>query len=171
MPVYRIAPAALLAAALCTPFHAQAADAPAGAGAQSQVQPQGQSASAASSLIAAAEAQLAEGKVDEAVATLTQAVAADPSSSLAHTRLGGAKILKQEYSAAIRDFRNALAADPNNADAFVGMAVAYLHSGDHALARAALGEAKRLAPAKGPEIDKVLDSLDRGETGDVPPGL
>ena len=51
--------------------------------------------------------------------------------------------------------------DPNNADAFVGMAVAYLHSGDYALARAALEEARRLAPEKGAQIDQVLAYLDR----------
>ena len=120
-------------------------------------------------MIAAGEAQLAEGKTEEAIATLEGAVAVDPRSTLAHTRLGGARLMHQEYGAAIQDFRNALAADPNNADAFVGMAVAYLHSGDYALARAALGEARRLAPAKAAEIDQVLSYLDRRESGEGPP--
>ena len=147
MPAHPVALAALLAAVLSVPLSASAADQP-------------QAVPDANALIAAGEAQLAEGKTDEAVATLERAVAADPGSSLAHTRLGGARLMRQEYSAAIQDFRNALAADANNADAFVGMAIAYLHSGDQALARAALEEARRLAPVKGPEIDKILRYLD-----------
>ena len=157
MPAHPVALAALLAAVLFVPLSSNAAD-------------QAQPTADAKALIAAGEAQLAEGKADEAVATLERAVAADPGSSLAHTRLGGARLMHQEYSAAIKDFRNALAADPNNADAFVGMAIAYLHSGDQALARAALEEARRLAPAKGPEIDRVLGYLDRREAVVTPPG-
>jgi Tfp pilus assembly protein PilF len=157
MPSHPIALAGLLTAVLSIPLQSIATDQP-------------QPIPDAKALIAAGEAQLAEGKADEAVATLERAVAAAPHSSLAHTRLGGARLMRQEYSAAIQDFRNALGADPNNADAFVGMAVAYLHSGDYALGRAALGEAKRLAPAKGPEIDQVFIYLDRREAGSEPPG-
>ena len=157
MPAHPVALAALLAAVLSVPLSSNAADQP-------------QPTPDAKALIAAGEAQLAEGKADEAVATLERAVAADPGSSLAHTRLGGARLMHQEYSAAIKDFRNALAADPNNADAFVGMAIAYLHSGDQALARAALEEARRLAPAKGPEIDKVLRYLDERAAVPAPAG-
>ena len=120
-------------------------------------------------LIATGEAQLAAGDAEAAVATLEQAVAADPTSSLARTRLGGARLMHQEYSAAIQDFRGALGADTNNADAFVGMAVAYLHSGEYALARAALGEARRLAPDKAAQIDQVLVNLDQREAGAAPP--
>jgi Tfp pilus assembly protein PilF len=157
MPAHPVALAALFAAVLFVPLSSNAADQP-------------QPAPDARALIAAGEAQLAEGKADEAVTTLERAVAADPGSSLAHTRLGGARLMHQEYSGAIKDFRNALAADPNNADAFVGMAIAYLHSGDQALARAALEEARRLAPAKGPEIDEVLRYLDERAAVPAPAG-
>jgi len=141
---------ALFAATLSLPLTAVVAD-------QSHASPD------IKSLIAAGEAQLAEGKVDEAIATLSNAVAVDPKSSQAYTRLGGARLVKQEFSAAIGDFRSALAADPNNADAFIGMALAYLHSADYALARAALGEARRLAPDKAPKIDEVLIYMDQRE--------
>jgi Flp pilus assembly protein TadD len=157
VPAHPAALAALLAAILSVPMSSTAAE-------------QAQPAPDAKALIAASEAELAQGKADEAVATLERAVAADPKSSQAHTRLGGARLMRQEYSAAIQDFRNALAADPTNADAFVGMAVAYLHSGDQALARAALEEARRLAPAKGPEIDRVLGYLDRRGGEEAAPG-
>jgi cytochrome c-type biogenesis protein CcmH/NrfG len=154
-----VALAAVLAAALSIPLQVRAADA-----AQPQTAPE------VKSLIAAGEAQLVEGKVDEAIATLSIAVAADPKSSQAYTRLGGARLVKQEFSAAIGDFRSALAADPSNADAFIGMALAYLHSADYALARAALGEARRLAPDKAAKIDEVLTYMDQREAGVAPPG-
>lgn len=158
MPTHPNILVALFAAALSLPLTAVVAD-------QSQASPD------IKSLIATGEAQLAEGKVDEAIATLSNAVAADPKSSQAYTRLGGARLVKQEFSAAIGDFRSALAADPNNADAFIGMALAYLHSADYALARAALGEARRLAPDKAPKIDEVLTYLDQREgSAGVPAG-
>jgi Tfp pilus assembly protein PilF len=155
----RAAWAAALAAILSIPLQVRADDA---------AQPQ--SAPGVKSLIATGEAQLAQGKVDEAIATLSSAVAVDPKSTQAYTRLGGARLVKQEFSAAIGDFRSALAADPNNADAFIGMALAYLHSADYALARAALGEARRLAPDKAPKIDEVLTYMDQreGEPGVQP---
>ena len=153
MSVHSFTLSTLLVAALALPLAAQAADeAPAPGVAQD---------SGVAALIATGEALLAAGESDAALATLDQAVAADPQSSIARTRLGGARLMRQEYSAAIEDFRGALAVDPNNADAFVGMAVAYLHSGDYTLARAALEEARRLAPEKGAQIDQVLVYLDR----------
>jgi cytochrome c-type biogenesis protein CcmH/NrfG len=154
VPARPIALAPLLAAPLSLPLQVQALDVP-----------QPQATADTKALIAAGEAQLGEGKVDEAIATLSNAVAADPKSSQAYTRLGGARLVKQEFSAAIGDFRSALAADPNNADAFIGMALAYLHSADYALARAALGEARRLAPDKAPKIDEVLTYMDQREGG------
>ncbi len=97
-----------------------------------------------------------EGRVADALSTLEQAVAADPKSSLAYTRLGGAQLLHQDHASAIGSFRQAIMLDGNNADAFVGMAMAYLHGGDYALARAALEEAKRIDPAKQAKIDEVI---------------
>ncbi|MEN8168346.1 MAG: tetratricopeptide repeat protein [Pseudomonadota bacterium] len=100
--------------------------------------------------------QTKAGKLDDALSTLQQAVTKDPTSSLAHSRLGGIRLLRQEYSAGIKDFQQAIMLDQNNASAFVGMAVAYLHMSQYSLARAALDEAAKIDPAKKPEIDKVL---------------
>ena len=58
-------------------------------------------------LIEQAEAQLERGETQTAIATLRQAIAADPSSSLAYTRLGGAYLLNQDYSSAIDQFQQA----------------------------------------------------------------
>lgn len=100
--------------------------------------------------------QTKSGNLDDALSTLQQAVSKDPTSSVAHSRLGGVRVLRQEYSAAIKDFQQAIMLDQNNSAAFVGMAVAYLHMSQYSLARAALDEAARIDPAKKPEIDKIL---------------
>jgi tetratricopeptide (TPR) repeat protein len=105
--------------------------------------------------------QTEAGKLDEAVQIIKQAIDKAPNSSLAYTRLGGVRVLRQEYSEGIKDFQQAIILDQNNASAFVGMAVAYLHMGQHNLAKAALDEAARIDPAKKPEIDKVLSWIDQ----------
>jgi Flp pilus assembly protein TadD len=106
-------------------------------------------------------AQTEAGKLEQAEQTLQLAIRKAPDSSLAYTRLGGVKVLRQEYAAGIQDFQQAIMLDRDNATAFVGMAVAYLHMGQQSLATAALHEAMRLDPAKKPEIDKVLAWIDQ----------
>lgn len=116
-------------------------------------------------LISQGEQHLKTGKVDEGLALFRKALEEEPSSSLAYTRIGGAQLLKQEYGPAIDSFRQAIVLEANNADAFVGMAMAYLHNGDYALARASLEEAKRIDPSKQTEIDNVIAYLDQREGG------
>jgi Tfp pilus assembly protein PilF len=116
-------------------------------------------------LIGRGEALMREGRLADALSTLEQAVAADPKSSLAYTRLGGAQLLHQDHASAIGSFRQAIMLDGKNADAFVGMAMAYLHGGDYALARAALEEAKRIDPAKQAKIDEVIAYINGREAG------
>ena len=118
-------------------------------------------------LIEQGQVQAREGKLDEALATLQRAVDSEPRSSLAYTRLGGVQVLRQEYGASIKSFQQAIMLDQGNADAFIGMAVAYLHTGQYQMAREALKEAGELAPAKKQEIGNVLAWLDQrsGETG------
>ena len=81
------------------------------------------------SLIKQGYEQTAAGDLDQALATLELAVEGDPDSSLARTRLGGVRILRQEYSASIKDFQQAIMLDNKNAVAFIGMSMAYLHMG------------------------------------------
>lgn len=111
-------------------------------------------------LILKGESQLKAGQIPEAISTLQEAVSKDPKSSLAYTRLGGAQILNQEYDAGIESFRRAIMLDAKNADAFVGMAVAYLHSDRYPLARAALEEAKRIDPSKREKVDELIGWID-----------
>ena len=132
-------PILLLSTALCLPIFAAAQD----------------------DLISKGEAQLAAGNIPEATATLEQAVKAEPHSALALTRLGGAQLLGQNYAAGIESFKQAISLDGNNADAFVGMAVAYIHTARYPLARAALEEAKRLDPTKTSDADELLAWIDK----------
>lgn len=116
-------------------------------------------------LLRQGERQLGEGRIAEALATLQRAVEQDPGSSLAFTRLGGAQVLDQQYAAGIDSFKRAIALDAENADAFIGMAIAYIHSARYSLARAALMEARELDPAKEGDIDKLIAWLDQRAGG------
>jgi len=118
-------------------------------------------ATEADALIRQGEAKLKEGKIPEALETLQQAVQANPRSSLAYTRLGGAQILSQDYAAGIDSFKQAIGLDANNADAFVGMAIAYIHGTRYPLARAALEQAKSIDPAKQEDVDELIAWIDK----------
>jgi Tfp pilus assembly protein PilF len=115
-------------------------------------------------LIQEGEAKLAAGDVDAGLALFEQAAAQDPKSSLVQTRIGGAHLLAQRHTQAVESFRQAIMLDGTNADAFIGMALAYLHQGDYTLARASLEEAKRIDPSKAPRVDEVIAYIDRRET-------
>jgi len=118
----------------------------------------------ADELISAAETQLSQQDIDGAIATLTRAVDADPKSTLAHTRLGGAYLMAQRYDNAIEEFQTSIALDADNAGAFIGLGVAYLHQGRSGQAKAALTEARRLAPDKAAEIDDLISNIERASS-------
>lgn len=105
------------------------------------------------------------GKLEEALNILQEAAEKDPNSSLVHTRMGGVRVLRKEYSAGIKDFQQAIMLDQQNTSAFVGMAVAYLHMGQYSLARASLEEARKIDPSKQTEIDKVMAWIDQRTDG------
>ena len=121
-------------------------------------------------LISKGEAQLQQGDLPSAIETLTAAVKREPGSSLARTRLGGAYLLDQQYTPAIDQFQQAISADADNAPAFIGMGIAYLHSGRFGLAKAALDEAKRIDPNKAKEIDEVQAKIDARMQSSTPAG-
>lgn len=113
------------------------------------------------SLIQQSYQQTTAGKLDDALLTLQQAAQEDPDSSLVHTRLGGIRVLRKEYSEGIKNFQQAIMLDQKNASAFVGMAVAYLHMGQYSLAQAALHEAGKLDPTKKTEISEVQNWIEQ----------
>lgn len=113
------------------------------------------------SLIEKGQEQAGQGRLDEALTTLNSAVEQHPESSLAYTRLGGVRVLRQEYSKSIESFQRAIMLDQSNANAFVGLAVAYLHLGQYTHAREALKQAEKLDASKKAEIGKLLAWIDK----------
>ncbi|NCA88227.1 MAG: tetratricopeptide repeat protein [Gammaproteobacteria bacterium] len=134
---------------------------PAGGQVQSPVQSPAQAESAGLGLLQRGEALLNEGKLPEAVAVLQEAVAAEPQSAQAFQRLGGAQLMSQDYAGSVESFQRAISLDATNAAAFVGMGMAFLHSGRFGQARAAMVEAKRLDPSKQAKLDEVIAWIDQ----------
>ena len=122
---------------------------------------QAQAGAGAPDLLQRGEALLNEGKLPEALAVLREAVAAAPQSSTAYQRLGGAQLMSQDYADSVESFQHAISLDATNAAAFVGMGMAYLHTGRFGQARAAMVEAKRLDPSKQDKIDEVIAWIDQ----------
>lgn len=125
-------------------------------------------ANAVGTLIEQAEVQLERGEIQDAISTLNDAIAADPSSSLAHSRLGGAYLLSQEYERAIEQFQRAISEDGESAGAFIGLGLAYLHLKQAGPAKAALTEARRLAPDKRADIDALLERIEQAASAHHP---
>jgi tetratricopeptide (TPR) repeat protein len=101
------------------------------------------------------------GDLSQAHAKLMKAIETDPQSSFAYTRLGGVELLQRDYLSGIKRFHQAIRLERNNADAFVGLAIAYLHLGRYTLAREALKEAEKLGPSKQQDIKKLMAWLDQ----------
>ena len=135
--------------------------APAGVRAGVAVPSPAQAENAAPGLLQRGEALLNEGKLPEAVAVLREAVAAEPQSAQAFQRLGGAQLMSQDYAGSVESFQRAISLDATNAAAFVGLGMAYLHSGRFGQARAAMVEAKRLDPSKQAKLDEVIAWIDQ----------
>ncbi|MCG7893870.1 MAG: tetratricopeptide repeat protein [Candidatus Thiodiazotropha taylori] len=112
-------------------------------------------------LIEQAFQQTEAGDLEAAQTLLEEAIKEAPSSSLAYTRLGGVLLLQQSYSSGIENFQQAIMLDQSNTQAFIGLAVAYLHLGRYQLAREALKQAQQLDPSKKQEIDKVVTWLNQ----------
>jgi CheY-like chemotaxis protein len=61
----------------------------------------------------------------------------------------------------LRRLRALESLDAEHAGAFIGLGMAYLHGGQTGPAKAALTEAKRLAPAKADELDDLIQRIER----------
>lgn len=128
---------------------------------QTQPPAEAQAGAGAPHLLERGEALLNEGKLPEALAVLREAVAAAPHSSTAYQRLGGAQLMSQDYAGSVESFQRAISLDATNAAAFVGMGMAYLHTGRFGQARAAMVEAKRLDPSNQDKVEEVIAWIDQ----------
>ncbi|WP_374600592.1 tetratricopeptide repeat protein [Niveibacterium sp.] len=114
----------------------------------------------AATLIARADKYWTEGKLDKAGESFAAAVAAEPKSSATLLRLAGFQLSLQEISKSVATYRQVITLEPKNSKAWIGMGLAYLHSGDTELARAALDEAIRVDPARKESLKPLLAKLD-----------
>ncbi len=114
----------------------------------------------AEALIEQGNRQSQSGDLDAAFSSYLQAVGKDPKSVDAHFKLAGLQLVRRDYTSSIKSFQTVIGLAPDNANAFVGLGMAYLHLGSYGMARAALQEALRRDPSKQADIQNVLDWID-----------
>lgn len=119
-----------------------------------------ESPSGSAELISKADKLLEQGKLESAQKGYETAIKADPRSVDAHMKLAGVQIAQNNFGAAIMTYKDTIGLDPTNSKAFIGLGIAYLHSGDKSLTRAALQEALRLEPSRKAQLAPIMAMLD-----------
>ena len=113
-----------------------------------------------SSLLAQAYQAWSQGHLDQAQQLYEKAVKADPNSVEGHMKLAGLHLSRNNFSACIKEYQRVIGLDPKNAKAFIGLGLAYMHSGDKSLTRAAWEEALRLDPSRKEQLAPLLAKLE-----------
>jgi tetratricopeptide (TPR) repeat protein len=113
-------------------------------------------------LVAQGNDYWAQGDLDRALEIYRQAVEQDERSVDARMKLGGLHVARQEYRAGAQAFQSAIGLDPENANAFIGLAIAYLHLGQSGAAHAALEESLRLDPSRSEQVAPLMQRLEAG---------
>ena len=113
-----------------------------------------------SELIAEAEKHWSAGQLTQAQTAFESAVAAQPDAVIPRLRLAGFQLANQQTTASIENYRKIISQAPGNSTAWIGLGLAYLHSGRPELARAALAEAVRVDPARQDKIGPLIARLD-----------
>ena len=117
-------------------------------------------AASSSDLIVEAEKYWTTGQLGPAQSAFEAAVAAQPEALTPRLRLAGFQLANQQTSASIDNYRKIISQAPNNSTAWIGLGLAYLHSGQPELARAALAEAVRVDPSRQEKIAPLIAKLD-----------
>jgi len=106
-----------------------------------------------------------EGRQDEAIATVKQALAADPEIVEGYMLLGNFHKKAKQPDAAIESYRQALARDPEHRNALFSLAVAYMDSGRLEEARLGFERARELDPRNGKVLFNLADiAMRQGHT-------
>lgn len=108
------------------------------------------------SAVAIGDVHWAAGRLDEAEQAFAQAFKANPQSTKAGMKLAGIRLSRQNYSGAIETYRRVIGIGPPNAKAWIGMGLAQLHTGKHALASAAFEEAVKIEPARKQDLELLI---------------
>ncbi|OIN92775.1 MAG: hypothetical protein AUJ20_06200 [Comamonadaceae bacterium CG1_02_60_18] len=110
-------------------------------------------------MLAQGDQQWAAGQLEQAQVTFERAVRSEPNSLKAHMKLAGLHLSRQDFKASIPVYQKAIGLDANNDKAWLGIAFAYLHTGQDALAGAAFDSAIRINPANRDKLAPVLEKL------------
>lgn len=98
----------------------------------------------------------AAGRLDEAEKAFAHAFKANPQLTEAGMKLAGIRLSRQNYPGAIETYRRVIGIGPPNARAWIGMGLAQLHTGKHALASAAFEAAVKIEPARKRDLDLLI---------------
>jgi cytochrome c-type biogenesis protein CcmH/NrfG len=109
------------------------------------------------SLVAEGARQWEAGRLVDAQTSFEQAIIADPRSIEAHMRLGGLLLSTNNLAPAIQTYQRVISLDGNNAKAWIGLGMAYLHSGQRELSRAAFTEAIRIEPGRKAQLATLAE--------------
>jgi Flp pilus assembly protein TadD len=116
-----------------------------------------------------------QGKMQEAEQVFRRAMDAAPDSPLPLIRLGGLQLSQQRYSESLSSYQAVLSLDPDDQTlgrAYLGMGLAYLHTGDPDLAREAFTQASEyVSEERRTDIERILEFLaSPGAGAEVPAG-
>lgn len=103
----------------------------------------------------------ADGNIKDALGFFEKAVKENPDSSESWFKLARTQMLNNRHSDSVKSYQKSITLDQNNALAFVGMAISYMHIGLYNHAKASLNEASRIDPSKKTEVDKVLLQIEK----------
>ncbi|MCB1734488.1 MAG: tetratricopeptide repeat protein [Gammaproteobacteria bacterium] len=115
---------------------------------------------AASAPIDQAATAIAEGSVDQAREVLTDLLKTEPNNVEALLKLGGVELGAGNYPQAIDLLKKAASLDAATPRPFIGLALAYVHTGRGALAHAAIQEAVKRDPTKAETLKPLLERLE-----------
>ena len=101
-----------------------------------------------------------ENKLEEAERSFRKAIEADSDSSLAYSRLGALLVMQNRGEEAVTAYQEAIMREPDNANYFAALSIAYLHLGYHEMARTMANRAAELDPGmkQAEDISKYIDA-------------
>lgn len=107
-----------------------------------------------------AASAIAAGSIDQARDVLNNVLKSEPDNVEALLKLGGVELGAGNYPAAIDLLKKAAALDANTPRPFIGLALAYVHTGRGALAHGAIEEAVKRDPGKAVTLKPLLERLE-----------
>jgi tetratricopeptide (TPR) repeat protein len=108
-------------------------------------------------LVSAGYRQWEAGRIDEARQSFEHAIAINPRSVDAHMKLAGLLLSNRRYADAIPIYQKLIAFDAGNAKAWIALGLAYRHTSQPELSRAAFAEALRLEPARQSQLAALIE--------------